>query len=114
MNTKKVYASGELGDRSEAISMEIKGKEGTLADDGVLTTEFGTVGMYLVSVGDDSAIVAVTSIAGTVATELVTTNANITLVEDTDAKANVYIDSDVLVVQNKLGQSEDVTVKAYL
>ena len=91
MSKTKAYLSGELGAKADVISMEILGKKGTLADDGVLTTEFTEAGLYIVSAGDDSTIVAVKSVAGTVSTELVTVNANFTVTATTDAKANVYI-----------------------
>jgi len=114
MKNNIAYKSGELGTVDQVISTEIIGKTGTLADDGVLTTEFAKTGLYLVSAGDNSTIVAVVDTAGTLGTELLAVNTNFTVAVDTDAKANVYIAGGFVTVQNKLGTEEDVTVKAYL
>lgn len=110
----KVYPSGKQGATGQVVSLSIEGDKGTLADAAVLTTEFAEAGLYLVGTANNSAMVSVVNTAGTLAAQLQVTNANVTITKGTATKLNVYMEDDVLKVQNLTGASVDATVKAYI
>lgn len=114
MYKSEAYADGKLGAKGQVVSTEIIGEVGTLADTEILVSKFEKAGLYIVDAGDDSTIIKVKATGGTVATELIGASTNITVTKDNADTINVYVEDDVVKVQNLLGSEIDVAVKAYL
>ena len=89
----------------------------SLADAAVFETEISeNAGIITVidETNEDSAVFVLKSVAGTIDTELISTNANITATEDNSGTINAYASGGVVVVQNLSGGAIDLRVKAIL
>lgn len=102
----------------EHDSIEVLGvTELAVADAGILTTEIGeNAGVVIVKdeTTTDSAIFAIVDTAGTVATELIVTNASFNAAKDNASTINCYVEGGVVKVQNNSGGAVDLTVKAFV
>lgn len=98
-----VYGDGLL---SEAV-----------ADAGTVSTGITeTAGMVIVKdeTTTDTAVFIIVDTAGTVAPQLLGTQANFTATKDNDGTINVYYESGEIVVQNESGGAVDIRVKAFV
>ena len=117
LNSKALSSSGKSVLEVQHEGISVKGDISLELDDTqVFTTDFDSVGMYIITtetVGDGG-LFSVIKTAGTLSTSDISTPAIITMVKDTASSLNIYIEDGVVKVQNLTGEAPDVTIKPYI
>jgi hypothetical protein len=101
----------------EHQGIEIIGdKESAVTNTSVVATLFNKTGLYIISDTDNenTSIVAVINTDGLLSAVKIAGPATMTITKDNAATVNIYIENDVLKVQNLLGVNIDVEVKPYV
>lgn len=88
-----------------------------VADAGVVVTSIdATAGVLIVKdeTTTDTATFLIVDTGGTVAPQLLGTQANFTIAEDNAGTINVYVDTGVINIQNNSGGIVDISYKAFV